>query len=159
MDLPALAQQITTILAPALPFIYVGSKAVVDKKKEILEEILYEKDTEKIGSKSGINAKALLDKIRPEMSESLERALTEVSKNPEDLKAKEETQQEILKLLMENPNFARKIELTVNFNAENVDQLAIGNYNNFYNYILRSSRMSEAPYFFTNSTSNFRARG
>jgi len=68
------------------------------------------------------------------MSGSLKRALKEVSKNPEDLKAKEEAQHEIFKLLRENPNLAREIELNINLNVENVDQLAVGNYNNFLNF-------------------------
>ncbi len=68
------------------------------------------------------------------MSESLEIALREVSKNSEDPKAKEELQQEILKLLRGDPNLAREIELTINLNVENIDQLAVGNYNNFFNF-------------------------
>ena len=100
----------------------------------MLEDMLLEKGIEKLGSEGGKRAKALLDKISPKMSASLEKALTKVSKNSEDPKAKEELQQEILKLLREDPDLAREIELTINLNVENVDQLAVGNYNNFFNF-------------------------
>ncbi len=53
MDLAALAQQATDILVPALPFIYAGKDAVVDKVKDML----LEKGIEKLGSKSGDRAK------------------------------------------------------------------------------------------------------
>jgi hypothetical protein len=64
----------------------------------------------------------------------LEIALKEVFQNSEDPKAKEELQQEILKLLRGDPDLAREIELTINLNVEKVDQLAVGNYNNFFNF-------------------------
>ena len=130
MDPAILAQQATDILAPALPLIYAGRKAIVDKSKDIL----LEKCIEKLGSESGKRAKALLEKISPKMSESLEKALTKVLRNSHDPKAKEELQQEILKLLMENPDLAREIEIIINFNVENIDQFAVGNYNNFFNF-------------------------
>ena len=66
MDLAFLAQQATNILAPALPFIYAGGKAVVDKSKDML----LEKGIEKLGSESWKRAKTLLDKISPKMGES-----------------------------------------------------------------------------------------
>ena len=37
-------------------------------------------------------------------------------------------------MLMENPDLAREIELTINLNVENIDQLAVGNYNTFFNF-------------------------
>lgn len=114
MDPAILAQQATDILAPALPLIYAGRKAIVDKSKDML----LEKCIEKLGSESGKRAKALLEKISPKMSESLEKTLTKVSKNSEDTKAKEELQQEILKLLRENPDLAREIKLIVNVNID-----------------------------------------
>jgi len=122
MDLAALAQQAINILVPAMPFVYVGKDAVVDKVKDML----LEKGIEKLGSKSMDRAKALFDKIKSQKSESLEVALREVSTNSEDPKAKEELQQEILKLLRGDPNLAREIERTINLNVENVDQLAVG---------------------------------
>ncbi|MDQ1253582.1 MAG: hypothetical protein QG646_2754 [Euryarchaeota archaeon] len=134
MDLAALAQQATDILVPALSALCIAGKPVVDKGKEVLVDMIYEKTFEKLGSEGGKKAKALLEKISPRMSESLEKALTKVSRDSEDPKAKEELQQEILKLLRENPDLAREIEFTLNLNVENVDQLAVGNYNNFFNF-------------------------
>ncbi|WP_410509993.1 tetratricopeptide repeat protein [Methanosarcina hadiensis] len=95
--------------------------------------MIYEKTFEKIGSTGVKRARALLEKMSPKMSESLEKALINTSENSKDPKAKEDLQQEILKLLRENPDIARKIELIINLNVENVDQLAVGNYNNFFN--------------------------
>jgi len=150
MDLAILAQQATDIIVPALPFIYAGGRTVADKGKDMLieggkvaveksKDMLLEKGIEKLGSEGGKRAKALLKKISPKMSESLEKALTKASKNSEDPKAKEELQQEILKLLVENPELAREIEIIVNINLnienlENYGQLAVGNYNNFFNF-------------------------
>jgi tetratricopeptide (TPR) repeat protein len=114
----------------ALPSIYVGGKTIVDKTKDIL----LERGIEKVGYESGKRAKALLDKVNPKMSASLENALKSVSKNSEDLKAKEELKSEILKLLMKDADLAREIEITVNLIVENVDQLVVGNYNNFFNF-------------------------
>jgi tetratricopeptide (TPR) repeat protein len=133
MDPAVLAQQVTDILVPALPFIHTRGRAVADKGKEVME-MLFEKTNEKTGSKVGINAKALLNKISPKMSGSLEKALIKVSENSDDPKAKEEAQQEILKLLIESPDFAREIEPIANLNVENIDQLETGNYNNFFNF-------------------------
>ncbi|HEX3036068.1 MAG TPA: hypothetical protein VHT73_13255, partial [Thermodesulfobacteriota bacterium] len=70
MDPIALAQQATDILAPALPFIYAGGKAVVDKSKDML----LEKGIEKLVPEGGKRAKALLDKINLKMGASLEKA-------------------------------------------------------------------------------------
>ncbi len=135
VTLAQLAQQATEILVPALPALYVAGKPVVDKGKEVLENLLYEKAFEKIGSKGmerakgKERAKALVDKIRLKKSESLEAVLKEVSKNPEDPKAKEELQQEILKLLRKEPDLAREIALIVNINL-NIDlvkQIVFGN--------------------------------
>jgi tetratricopeptide (TPR) repeat protein len=135
--LEAIARQAAVILAPALPFIYEGSKAAVTKGTDVLGDMLYEKAFEKIGSKGGKKAKALLEKISPKMTESLGKALTKVSRNSEDPAAKEDLQQEILKLLRENPDLAREIEVTINLNIENIeniDQFAVGNYNTFFNF-------------------------
>ena len=129
MDPAALAQQATDILVPALPALYVAGKPVIDKGKEVLENLLYEKAFEKIGSKGMERAKALFDKIRSKESESLEVALREVSTNSEDPKAKEELQQEILKQLKGDLSLAREIELIVNINL-NIDlvkQIVFGN--------------------------------
>jgi len=137
MDLAILAQQATNILLPALPFLTLAGKSVADRGKEVLEDMAYEKVIEKLGSESGKRAKALLSKISPKMTESLGKALTKASRNSEDPKAKDELQQEILKLLMENPDLAREIEFTINLNIENLEnygQLAVGNYNNFFNF-------------------------
>jgi hypothetical protein len=145
MDLIALAQQATDILVPYLPFIYAGGIAVAGKGKEMLfeggkavvdksKDLLLEKGIEKVGSKGWKKSRALFEKISPKMSETLEKALTKVSENSENPEAKEELQQEILKLLRGDPNLAREIELTINLNVENVDQLAVGNYNNFFNF-------------------------
>ncbi|AKB74509.1 hypothetical protein MSLAZ_1248 [Methanosarcina lacustris Z-7289] len=137
VTLEAIARQAAVILAPALPFIYEGSKAVVTKGTDVLGDMLYEKAFEKIGSKYGKKAKSLLEKISPKMTESLRKTLTKVSQNSEDPKAKEELQQEILKLLRENPDLAREIEVTINLNIENIeniDQFAVGNYNTFFNF-------------------------
>lgn len=131
MDPAFLAQQATNILAPALPFIYAGGKAVVDKSKDML----LEKGIEKFGSEGGKRAKALLDKISPKMGESLEKALTKVSSNSDDPEVKEELQQEILKLLRENSDLAREIELIVNVNIDIdvVKQLVFGGNNLIFN--------------------------
>jgi len=128
MDPAFLAQQATDILAPALPFIYAGGKTVVDKSKDML----LERGIEKLGSEGGKRAKALLDKISPKMGASLEKALTKVSGDSDDPKAKGELQQEILKLLRENSDLAREIELIVNINIDIgvVKQLVFGG-NNF----------------------------
>jgi len=145
MDPAALAQQATEFLIPYLPFIYAGGKAAADKSKEMLVEggkavagksmdMLLEKSIEKVSPELMDRAKSLLKKLSPRMSDSLEKALIRVSENSEDPKSKEELQQEILKLLKENPDLARDIEFTINFNVENIDQFAVGNYNNFFNF-------------------------
>lgn len=134
MDPAVIAQQATDILVPALSALYVAGIPVTNKGKDVLENMLYEKTFEILGSEGGKRAKALLEKISPKMSESLEKALTKVSRNSEDPKAKEELQQEILKLLRESPSLAREIEFTINFNVENINQFAEGNYNNFFNF-------------------------
>jgi hypothetical protein len=74
---PFLAQRATDLLAPALPFIYAGGKAVVDKSKDML----LERGIEKLGFAGLKRAKALLDKINPRMGESLERRAS--AGNPE----------------------------------------------------------------------------
>jgi hypothetical protein len=87
----------------------------------------------------------MLEKISPKMSESLKKALTKVSENSEDPKAKEKLQQEILKLLRENPDLAREIEIIITFNVENIEQFAMGNYNTFFNFgtlpVMSTSRL------------------
>ncbi len=128
--LSQLAHQATDILAPALPFIY-AEKDVVTAK---VHDMVLEKGFEKMGSKFKNKAKILYDKIRSKGSEPLEVALEELSQNPEDSKAREELQQEILKLLREDQNLAREIELTINLNVENIKNLAAGNYNTFFNF-------------------------
>jgi tetratricopeptide (TPR) repeat protein len=134
MDPVILAQQATDILVPALPLVYAGGKAVADRGKEVLGDMIYEKAFEKLGRESAERATLLLKKINPKIGSSLEKALKKVSGNPEDSAAKEDLQKEILKLLRENPDLAREIEFTINFNVENIDQLAVGNYNNFFNF-------------------------
>jgi tetratricopeptide (TPR) repeat protein len=132
--LTQLAQQATNILVPAFSALCIAGKPAVDKGKEVLVDLIYEKAFEKLGSESGKRAQALLEKISPKMSESLEKALTNVFKNSQDPKAKEELQQKILNLLMENPGLVKEIKpIVINFNVKNVDQLALGNYNNFFN--------------------------
>jgi len=132
--LTQLAQQATNILVPAFSALCIAGKPAVDKGKEVLVDLIYEKAFEKLGSESGKRAQALLEKISPKMSESLEKALTNVFKNSQDPKAKEELQQEILNLLMENPGLVKEIKpIVINFNVKNVDQLALGNHNNFFN--------------------------
>lgn len=130
MDLTALAQQATNILLPALPFIYAGKDVVTDKVKDML----LEKGIEKLGAKSIDRAKALFDKIRSKESESIEKAFNELSQNPEDLNAKNELQQEILKVLIKNPDLAKEIELTINFDVENINQFAMGDHNTLINF-------------------------
>jgi hypothetical protein len=133
--IPALAQQATNILVPAFSALCIARKPVFDKGKEVLVDMIYEKAFEKLGSEGGKRAQALLEKISPKTSESLKKALKKVFENSEDPKAKEELQQEILKLLIENPELVREIEpIVINFNVENIDQLALGNYNNFFNF-------------------------
>jgi ATP/maltotriose-dependent transcriptional regulator MalT len=134
MDPAALAQQVTNILVPTFSALCVAGKPAFDKGKEVLVDLIYEKAFEKLGSEGGKRAQVLLEKISPKMSESLKKALTQVFKNSKDPKAKEELQQEILKLLIENPDVAREIELNINLNVENVDQLTVGNYNTFFNF-------------------------
>ncbi|MHC1754303.1 MAG: tetratricopeptide repeat protein [Methanosarcina sp.] len=134
MDPVILAQQATDILVPALPLVYAGGKAVADRGKEVLGDMIYEKAFEKLGRESAERATLLLKKINPKIGSSLEKALKKVSGNPEDSAAKEDLQKEILKLLRENPDLAREIEFTINFNVENIDQLAVGNYNNFFKF-------------------------
>lgn len=132
-----ISKQTAVILSLALPFFYKGGEVVAEKSKDMLLKkgnMLLENGIEKIGSEAIDRAKSLLDKISPKMGESLEKALNNVSKNSNDPKAKEELQQEILKLLMENPDLAKEIEITINLNVENIDQLAVGNYNTFFNF-------------------------
>ncbi|HHV24351.1 MAG TPA: tetratricopeptide repeat protein, partial [Methanosarcina sp.] len=131
MDLAAL---LTNSLVSALSDLCVAGIPVANKGKDVLENMLYEKTFEKLGSASGRKAQALLEKICPNMGASFKKAFTKVSENSEDPKAKEELQQEILKLLRENPDLVKKIETIINLNVENIDQLAVGNYNNFFNF-------------------------
>lgn len=91
VDPATLAQQTTLILAPALPYIYRGGRAVVDKAADVL----LEEGVKKLGSETLERANTLLKKLSPKMGASLEKALMNVSKNSEDPKTKEELQQEI----------------------------------------------------------------
>lgn len=129
MDPISLAHQATDLLAYALPFIY-AEKGVVAAK---VQDMLLEKGIEKLGSKSMNKAKDVFDKIRSKKSKPIEIALEKLSKNPKDTIAKEELQHEILKLLMEDQPLARKIDFTINLNVENINHLALGNYNTFFN--------------------------
>ncbi|MDW5550955.1 ATP-binding protein [Methanosarcina sp.] len=133
--LTQLAQQATNILIPALSALSIAGRPAVDKGKEVLVDLIYEKAFEKLGSESGKRAQALLEKINPKMSASLKKALSKVLRNSQDPKAEEELQQEILNLLMENPGLAKEIKpIVINSNVENIDQFALGNYNNFFNF-------------------------
>jgi len=132
--LAQLAQQATNILIPALSALCIAGKPAVDKGKEVLVDLIYEKAFEKLGSESGKRAQAVLEKISPEMSSSLEKALTKILRNSQDPKANEELQQEILKLLVENPDLAREIELAINISVESVDQLIVGSGNSSFNF-------------------------
>lgn len=126
MDPVILAKQVTDILLPALPFIYVGKDAVTDKVKDML----LEKGIEKLGSKSIGKAKALFDKIRSKKNESIEIALNELYKNLEDPKAQNDLQQGILRLLDENQDLASEIEsIVINFNVGKINQFAMGDHN------------------------------
>jgi len=131
MDPAALAQQATNILIPALSALCIAGKPAVDKGKEVLVDMIYEKAFEKLGSESGKRAQAVLEKINPKIGSSLEKALTKGLRNPHDPRAKEELQQEILKLLVENPDLAKEIELIVNVNIDIdvVKQLIFGDNN------------------------------
>ena len=129
-----LAQQTTNILVPAFSALCIAGKPAVDKGKEVLVDMIYEKAFEKLGSENGKRAQALLEKISPKMSASLEKALTKVFRSSHDPKAEEELQQELVKLFEENPDLSREIEIIINFNVENIDQFAVGNYNNFFNF-------------------------
>lgn len=129
MDPISLAHQATDILVPALPFIYAERDVVTAK----VHDMLLEKGIEKLGSKSLNKAKAVFDKIRSKKSKPIEIALEKLSKNSENTIAKEELQQGILKLLSEDRDLARKIDLTINLNVENINHLALGNYNTFFN--------------------------
>jgi tetratricopeptide (TPR) repeat protein len=132
--LTQLAQQATNILIPALSVLSIAGKPAVDKGKEVLVDLIYEKAFEKLGSESGKRAQALLEKISPKMSASLEKALTKVLRNSHDPKAEEELQQEILNLLMENPGLVKEIKhIVINLNVKNVDQLTVGNGNSSFN--------------------------
>lgn len=129
MDLISLAHQATDVLAPALPFIYAEREVVTAK----VHDMLLEKGIEKLGSKSLNKAKIVFEKIRLKKSKPIEIALEKLSKNSEDTIAKEELQQGILKLLSEDRDLARKIDLTINLNVDNINHLALGNYNTFFN--------------------------
>jgi hypothetical protein len=96
--------------------------------------MLLEKGIEKLGAKSIDRAKVLFDEIRSKESESIEKSLKELSQNPEDLNAKNELQQEILKLLIKNPDLVKKIEpIIININVENITQFASGDHNTLIN--------------------------
>lgn len=129
MDPIALAHQATNIILPFLPTIYAGKDVVIDKTKDMI----LERGLEDLGSKFRDSAISLLDKIRSKKNETIETALEDLSKNSVDPKAKDELQQGILKLLIEDPELAREIEpIIINFNMETVNQLAIGHYNTFF---------------------------
>ena len=131
--LAQLAQQATNILIPALSALCIAGKPAVDKGKEVLVDLIYEKAFEKLGSESGKRAQVLLDKISPIMSSSLKKALTKVLRNSDDPKANEELQQEILKLLVENPGLVREIEpIVINFNVQSQDIRQIINDGNLH---------------------------
>ncbi len=132
--LAQLAQQATNILISALSALCIAGKPAVDKGKEVLVDLIYEKAFEKLGSESGKRAQAVLEKISPKMSSSLEKVLTKILRNSQDPKANEELQEEILKLLVENPDLAREIELAINISVENVDQLIVGSGNSSFNF-------------------------
>lgn len=127
----AIAQQATDILVPALSALCIAGKPVADRGKEVLGDMIYEKVFEKLGKESAERATLLLKKINPKIGSTLEKAIKKVSGNPEDSVAKEDLQQEILKLLKDNQDLAREIELIVNINIkiDVVKQLVFGNNN------------------------------
>ncbi len=116
-----LATQVTNTISPALSIIYAGGQLAKNKSEDmILEECI-----KILGNETGRIAKTLFCKISPKMSESLEKALINVSKNSEDPKAKEELQKKILKLLAEDPNFAKEIENIIIFNVEHIGGIGV----------------------------------
>ncbi len=130
VDPVTLAQQTSLILAPALPYIYTGNKAVVDKTADVL----LEEGIKKLGSETFERANKLLKKISPKMSTALEKELINISQNCEDPKAKKELQWEITKLFQMNQDLAKEIESIINFDQTNLNQLALGNYENFFRF-------------------------
>jgi hypothetical protein len=130
MDPVALAHQATHILGFALPFIYAEKDVVIAKA----HDMVLEKGIEKLGSNFKSKVKSLHDKIKSKGSKPVDLALEGLSKNPEDPKAIEELQQEILGLLKEDPNLAKEIEhIIMNINTE-IDQLVIGSGTSAYNF-------------------------
>ncbi|MGB9940244.1 hypothetical protein [Methanosarcina sp.] len=134
--LEIISKQAATILAPALPFIYISGEAVA----ETVKNTLLEEGIKKLGKETIYKARYLLEKLSPKMSESLEKARRKVSKNSncpeakqELQEAKEELKQEILKFLRENPTLANEIE-TITLNIKNVNQLNVGDNCIYFNF-------------------------
>lgn len=141
MDLAVIAQQATDVLVPYLPFIYAGGIAAADKGKDMLIEG-GKKVTEKVADKAldkvsdGVINKAekILSKLNLKKNQKLEESAKQVARDPKDPKAVADLQQIIREILNENPELAKEIEFTINLNVESIDQLAVGNYNNFFNF-------------------------
>jgi len=139
MNSETLAQKVIDILVPALSSLYIEGEPVEDKRKEKLGDIIHEKVSEKPDPEEKKIATILLEKIRLNIGEALDKSLTKVSGNSEDSTAKEHLQQEILKLFKENPRLEREIKLIIDINIENVNSLTVGNYNNCFDLVTPSS--------------------
>jgi hypothetical protein len=111
---------------------------LIEGGKKVAEKVA-DKALDKVSDGVLNKAEKILSKLNLKKNPKLEESAKQVARDPEDPKAKEELQQEILKLLRENPDIAREIEFTINFNIENIDQFAVGNYNNFFNFVAPSS--------------------
>ena len=102
MDLPDLASKVTGILVSAAPYL-------IDK----VENVALNEGIKKLGYTAIAKLNAVFEKIRSKENESIKTAVDKLSNNQDDQDAKNELQQEILKLLKEDPNLVREVESIV----------------------------------------------
>jgi tetratricopeptide (TPR) repeat protein len=145
VDPAAIAQQATDILVPYLPLIYAGGIAAADKGKDMLidggkkvAEKVADKALDKVSDGVINKAEKVLAKLNLKKNPKLEESVKQVARDPKDPKAIADLQQIIREILDKNPELAREIQLTINydidFEIQNIGQFATGNYNNFYNF-------------------------
>jgi len=92
-----LAQQVATFLGPSIPFLVIGSTKAAEKAGEL------------IGSEGWEKAKAIWGKLRSDDDDKLEEIAKDLVFEPEDIEAKQDFLNEIVKVIENNPDIATDI--------------------------------------------------
>jgi tetratricopeptide (TPR) repeat protein len=110
---------------------------LIEGGKKVAEKVA-DKALDKVSDGVSNKAEKILAKLNLKKNPKLEESAKQVAKDPKNPKAIADLQQIIREILDKNPELAREIQLTINydidFEIQNIGQFATGNYNNFYNF-------------------------